>query len=375
MVFAVQGPNAAFLPEAYTRVIALFPPSRRLPLPPDVWSLYEAMLRSRLFESEVAHLWDRGLISGEMHLGLGEEAICAGIVSQLQSGDALALDHRGTPALLMRGVNPVALLREFLGREDGLCRGRGGHMHLFSPELLAASTGLVGATGPMAAGFALAAQHLRPGRVAVAFFGEGAMNEGALLEAMNLAVVWRLPVLFVCKDNGWSVTTHSPSMTGGALVERARAFGMQAVEVDGTDVVAVHDAARICLQRARKGDGPSFVLATCVHLEGHYLGDQVLAASRQPMRVLGPMAMPLARSIFRLHGAPVRERVAALSDIVTRSQRASTDMRRQGDPLAKARRRLLADPSRLEHVESLVGAEVRAVVEVALEPAPGSAQP
>ncbi len=344
-------------------------------MPPDVWALYEAMLRSRLFEREVTRLWEQGLISGEMHLGLGEEAICAGIVSQLQGGDALALDHRGTPALLMRGVNPVALLREFLGREDGLCRGRGGHMHLFSPELLAASTGLVGATGPMAAGFALAAQHLRPGRAAIAFFGEGAMNEGALLEAMNLAVVWRLPVLFVCKDNSWSITTHSPSMTGGALVERAHAFGMQALEVDGTDVIAVHDAAKTCLQRARRGDGPSFVLATCVHLEGHNLGDQVLAASRQPMRVLGPMAMPLARSVFRLRGAPARERLAALSDILTRSQRALTAMRRQSDPLARARQRLLADPSRLEHIESLVAAEVRAVVEVALESVSGSARP
>lgn len=344
-------------------------------MPADVWRLYGAMLRSRLYETEVSRLWEGGLISGEMHLGTGEEAICAGIVSQLHDGDALAVDHRATSPLLMRGVNPVALLREFLGREDGLCRGRGGHMHLFAPELLAASTGIVGATGPMATGFALAAQHLRPGHVAVAFFGEGAMNEGALLEAMNLAVAWRLPVIFVGKDNDWSVTTYSPSTTGGNLAARARAYGMPAVEVDRTDVLAVHDAFEPCLQRARVGAGPSFILAGCVHLDGHYLGDALLAAARQPMPALGPMALPLARSALRLHGAPLRERLAALSDILTRSRHATQSIRRNADPLARARRKLLTDPVRLESLELHVAAEVQAVVEVALEPAFGSEQP
>jgi len=344
-------------------------------LPPDAWALYEAMLRSRLFETEVTRLWERGLISGEMHLGTGEEAICAGTVLQLENGDALALDHRATPPLLMRGVNPVALLREFLGREDGLCRGCGGHMHLFAPEWRAASTGIVGATGPMAAGFALAAQHLRPGCVALAFFGEGAMNEGALLEAMNLAVVWRLPVVFVCKDNGWSITTHSPSMTGGALVARARAFGLHAVEVEGVDVLAVYDAAARCLQRARAGGGPSFMVATCAHLEGHYLGDQMLDASRRPAQVLGSMAMPLARSVLRLRGAPIRERLPALSDILTRSRRAAVAIRRHGDPLTRTRQALLADPERLRSLEENAAAEVEAVVEVALRPSMGSTPP
>jgi TPP-dependent pyruvate/acetoin dehydrogenase alpha subunit len=348
---------------------------RRPPLLPDVWKLYETMFRSRLFELEVGQLWQRGLISGEMHLGTGEEAICAGIVSQLQEGDALALDHRATPALLMRGVNPVALLREFLGREDGLCRGRGGHMHLFAPELLAASTGIVGATGPMAAGFALAAQQLRPGCVAIAFFGEGAMNEGALLEAMNLAAVWRLPVVFTCKDNEWSVTTHSPSVTGGHLAERARAFGMPVVEVDGTDVLEVYTAAETCLQRARSGDGPSFLLGRCTHLEGHYLGDQMIAATRRPLRVLGSMALPLARSALRSRGAPLRHRLAALSDILMRASRASAAIRQQGDPLTKTRRALLTDPAGLTTLEANVEAEVRAVIEVALEPAARGAQP
>ena len=155
-------------------------------MPPDLWSLYGLMLESRLFEEAIAQLWRDGLISGEMHLGTGEEAVIAGIVSQLREGDALALDHRGTAAMLMRGVDPAAILREVCGHPDGLCGGMGGHMHLFSREHLAASSGIVGAEGPAAAGFALAAQTLSPGAIAVAFFGEGAMNQGMLLESLNL---------------------------------------------------------------------------------------------------------------------------------------------------------------------------------------------
>lgn len=129
---------------------------------PDLWSLYRQMLRSRRFEESVKDLWEQGKISGEMHLGIGEEAIAAGVVSQLQEGDAMALDHRSTPPLVVRGVDLLLLVREFLGSADGLCCGMGGHMHLFSPRHLAASSGIVGSSGPAAAGFALAAQHLRP---------------------------------------------------------------------------------------------------------------------------------------------------------------------------------------------------------------------
>ena len=155
-------------------------------MPPDMWTLYAAMLRSRLYEEAVAKLWQDGLISGEMHLGTAEEAVVAGVVAQLRDGDAMALDHRGSAALIMRGVDPLAILRELLGCPDGLCGGMGGHMHLFSKEHLAASSAIVGAEGPAAAGFALAARHLNPGAIAAAFFGEGAMNQGLLTEKERL---------------------------------------------------------------------------------------------------------------------------------------------------------------------------------------------
>jgi len=324
------------------------------------------MLRSRLFEEAVARLWQEGKISGEMHLGIGEEAIVAGVLDHLQEGDALALDHRGTPPLLMRGVDPVLLLQELLGRSDGLCAGMGGHMHLFSPPHLAASSGIVGASGPAAAGFALAAQHLRPEAVAVAFFGEGAMNQGMLLEALNLAAVWKLPALFVCKDNAWALATRSSSVIGGMLTDRARGFGLHVAEVDGSDVEAVWHAAKDALERMRTGDGPSFLHAHCVHPEGHFLGDPLLRIARQPVRQMRQMSGPLMRSITRREGASIRERATGLGTILslirTTFQEKSLQQR---DPVARARKELLSDAPRLETLETKVIQEIQQAVQAA----------
>jgi pyruvate dehydrogenase E1 component alpha subunit len=333
---------------------------------PDMWALYRQMLRSRLFEEAVAQLWQEGKISGEMHLGVGEEGIVAGVVDHLQEGDAMALDHRGTPPLLMRGVDPIPLLRELLGRPDGLCAGMGGHMHLFSPPHLAASSGIVGASGPAVAGFALAAQHLRPGTVAVAFFGEGAMNQGMLLEALNLAAVWKLPALFVCKDNEWAITTRSPTVSGGKLTERARGFGLHAAEVDGSNVEAVWHTAEEALQRMRAGDGPSFLHASCTHPEGHFMGDPLLRIARQPVRQMRQMSGPLMRSITRRQGASVRERVAGFSTVLalirTTFQEKSMQQR---DPIARTRKELLSDATRLEALETAVVQEIHKAVQAA----------
>lgn len=338
---------------------------------PDPWSLYWNMLRSRLFELEVTRLWQEGRIPGEMHLGVGEEAIAAGVVSQLEEGDAMALDHRGTPALVMRGVNPVLLLQEFLGQPDGLCGGMGGHMHLFSKEHLAASSGIVGASGPAAAGFALAAQHLRPGKVAVAFFGEGAANQGMLMESMNLATVWKLPVIFVCKDNQQAITTPSPSVTGGKLTERARGFGMPAEAVDGLDVEQVWHWANQAITRARKGEGPSFVQAACTHLEGHFLGDPLLRIARHPIKEMKPMAGPLMKALLKPKGASIGKRTQGIRTI-TSLIKGTIKLRfsKQGDPLGLTRKKLESDKARLIGLEKKVEKEIRQVVETVLAPNP-----
>jgi TPP-dependent pyruvate/acetoin dehydrogenase alpha subunit len=334
----------------------------------DLWQLYREMLRSRRFEEAVSHLWSQGLISGEMHLGIGEEAIAAGTVCQLADGDALALDHRGTPPLVMRGVGLVPLLREFLGCDDGLCHGSGGHMHLFAPDRLAVSSGIVGAAAPAAVGLALSAQHLRPGNIAIAYFGEGAMNQGMVMEALNLAVVWNVPVVFVCKDNNWSITTYSSDMIGGSLLERARSFGMPALDVDGSDIKAVWQAAREAITRGRMDGGPTFLLAHCDHLEGHFLGDPLLHLARQPVRGFLPYALPLMRAVLAPRGTAFRQRIAALLEVLRLLRAMRHDhVGDTRDPLERARRELSGDPEHLERIEREVTHDIEVAVRAALE--------
>lgn len=334
---------------------------------PDLWDCYEKMFFSRTFEAAVTQVWLDGKISGEMHLSTGEEALTAGTVLQLKEGDAMALDHRGTAAMLMRGVDPLLLLREFMGQPDGLCHGQGGHMHLFSKSYLVASSGIVGASGPAAAGFALANKYLRPGRIALAFFGEGAMNQGMLLEAMNLAVAWKLPVIFICKDNQWSITTLSASVTGGRLTDRAAGFGMRAVSVDGRDVESVWKAAAKSIKQARKGRGPSFIHATCTHPEGHFLGDPLLRIVRHPVREMKKNAGPIIKSTINLRGASVLKRSSSLATVSTLIGRTAKGQHFPAkDPIALLRRQLERAKDRLEVLENEVVQKNEALVKRAL---------
>jgi pyruvate dehydrogenase E1 component alpha subunit len=329
----------------------------------DMWFLYENMFRSRLFEVKVIEAWNEGKISGEMHLSKGEEAIVAGTVLQLQDGDAMALDHRGTAPMVMRGVDLVLLFREFLGHPNGLCAGKGGHMHLFSKEHLAASSGIVGASGPAAVGFALAAQYLRPGKVALAFFGEGAMNQGMLLEAMNLAMVWKLPVVFICKDSKWAITTLSASVTSGSLVERALSFGMASMKVDGNDVEAVWNTAEEAIKRARAKQGPTFLHATCSHPEGHFLGDPLLRIARHPVKEMKKVAGPLLKSVTKVKGGSVIERTGGLGTVTSLIGKTTKEqVFDQKDPLKVVRSKLEADKDRLKKLEESVNEEIQNVV-------------
>ena len=302
-------------------------------------ALYLQMCRIRCTEQALGGLWRRGLISGEMHLGMGEEAVVAGVVTHLEDGDALALDYRSTPPMVARGVDLTALFLEMLGSQDGLCRGRGGHMHLMSRAHLAAASGIVGAPGPLATGFGLAARNAERGRVAVAFFGDGAVNEGMLMESLNLATAWGLPVVFVCKDNRWAVTTRSAALTGGGLRRRLGAFGMPVVRVDGTDVEKVDRAARRAVARARTGGGPSVLLARCARLEGHFLGDPLVRLTTA-LRELTDQLRPLLGPVRAEPGAPLTDRIGALLVISRRAATAAVDRSRSRDPMRKAAGRL-----------------------------------
>jgi pyruvate dehydrogenase E1 component alpha subunit len=337
-------------------------------MPSDLWSLYEMMLKCRLFEEAIANLWHDGLISGEMHLGTGEEAIIAGVLSHLQKGDALALDHRATAAMLLHGVDPVLILRELLGYSNGLCGGKGGHMHLFSKEHLAASSGIVGSSGPAAAGFALAARYLRPEKIAVSFFGEGAINQGMLMESMNLASIWKLPVLFVCKDDSWSITAESQEMTGGTLINRAEGLGLEAFLVDGLDVGKVRELSGKVIAKIRSGGGPVFIQATCVHLEGHFLGYQLLRIIRQPLTEMPKISGPITRSMLRFQGGQIKERIEGLKTVLSTVIKTLRDPRgeKNNDPLTQTRKLLLKESDRLKDIEEKNKREIGDIITDAL---------
>lgn len=327
---------------------------------PDRPALHLEMARMRRFEEALGELWRRGLISGEMHLGVGEEAIAAGLAAHLVDGDALALDYRPTPLLVGRGLDVETMLLEMLGSEDGLCRGHGGHMHLLSREHLALSTGIVGSTAPLGLGLALAAQMLRPGRVAISVFGDGAANQGMVLESLNLAVVWNLPVVFVCKDNGWAVTTRSRRFTAGSLPDRARAFELPVRTIDGRDVEAVWRAGGWAIDRARAGHGPSFLLMRCRRPRGHFEDDQLVEAVRHPRR-LGRLLPELARKSMAPGAGPGQRSAAAWTMTKTITRVAADQWLTRWDPLRVSRSRLGRGVA--ADLEAKAGAEIAAAVE------------
>jgi len=341
----------------------------------ELTGLYRQMLRARSYELAVEDLWYRGLIAGEMHLGTGEEAVAAGVVSLLGDGDGLALAHRCSPALVVRGVPLVPMLRELLGCEDGLCGGRGGHMHLFSKEHLAATSGIVGASLPTAAGFALANQRLRVNKVAVAFTGTGAMNSGMALETLNLAAAWSLPLIVICIDNGWAVTTAAEAVTGGDHIERAKAFGLRARSVDGSDVRAVHNAAGKLIDFARRGKGPAFLLATCPRLDGHFLGDPLLRMARRPMTEGRSTFAKVISSAASRGGGGLKDRAGGMTRMMSVMARARRSPTREGrgDPMLVARKAMKKYESERDRIDSEVATEIESAVETALADLEGSA--
>lgn len=334
----------------------------------DLLDFYRSMYKARAIELAQAGLWRKGLISGELHLGTGEEAIAAGVVAHITPGDGVAIDHRATPVLALLGVDPALMIKETLGREDGLCRGRGGHMHLFSLEHLAASSGIVGSAPPLAAGFALAAKRLRPGRVGVAFFGEGAANQGMVMEAQNLAVAWSLPLIFVCKDNGWAITTKSESVTGGDLVRRAEGFGLTVYKGDGLDAMAVWKTAGQAFESARKGKGPQFLLLTCSRLDGHFLGDPLLRVARSPIKEGRAVLRKTAAAAFSPAGAGIGKRAAGMAVMLKTMMEARKDRYvGRDDPVARCRDVLRKRAEEVAGIEEEVDRLVGEAVEKALE--------
>jgi pyruvate dehydrogenase E1 component alpha subunit len=262
--------------------------------------MYRQMRAIRLFEERVNDLYTRALMPGLAHLYIGEEAVAVGVCSALGGDDYITSTHRGHGHCLAKGASPGLMFAELLGKKAGYCKGKGGSMHIADPDTgnLGANA-IVGGSAALATGAAFSSKYLRQDRVVVCFFGEGALGQGVLYESMNLAQLWKLPVVYLCENNLYNEYTHFTETTAGDILARAAAFGLASASVDGQDVRAIHATVAPLVERARRGDGPAFVLANTYRFRGHHVGDisrdyyrakqeeQQWMAERDPIAILG----------------------------------------------------------------------------------------
>ena len=236
--------------------------------------IFRQMVKIRVFEDNANQLYLSAKMPGLTHIYSGQEAVAVGICEALESSDHITSTHRGHGHCLAKGAEFRRMFCELLGKAEGYCRGKGGSMHIADQDNgnLGANA-IVGGSAGIATGAALSAKRLRNGNVAVCFFGDGALGQGLLYESMNMAALWRLPVIYACENNLYGEYTHISEMAAGSLCARARAFGIESQTVDGQDVLAVNSMARELVARARNGEGPFFLLLNTYRFQGHHVGD------------------------------------------------------------------------------------------------------
>jgi len=246
-----------------------------LPGPDQLLGMYAGMLRVRMFEERVRELFANGRIPGFLHTSVGQEAIAVGVCSALRGDDYVLSTHRGHGHLIAKGGAMRGLMAELYGKATGICHGKGGTMHIAD-----ASVGYLGANGVLASGCVLAPgvglsiRQRKSSQVVVTFFGDGAANRGPFHEGVNMAALWKLPVVFVCENNRWASTTaHALSTAGGSIAARATGYGIPGETIDGNDVLTVWRRTIKAVERARRGDGPSLIEAHTIRWVGHHEGD------------------------------------------------------------------------------------------------------
>ncbi len=244
---------------------------------PDVSTMLEMfrrMLLIRAMETKLKELFSLGEIGGTLHLGIGQEAVQVGVCTNLRNDDYITATHRGHGECLAKGADVNAMMAEFLGKRTGVCKGKAGDMHIADFRVGdIAATPIVGSGLPLAVGAALSAKMRGTGQVAVPFFGDGANNQGTFHEALNLASIWKLPVIFVCENNMYAESTRITETTLVKIADRAASYAMPGVQVDGMDVLQVYSAAKSAVQKARSGGGPTLIEALTYRYEGHESGD------------------------------------------------------------------------------------------------------
>ncbi|MGO4900349.1 thiamine pyrophosphate-dependent dehydrogenase E1 component subunit alpha [Bacillus sp. GM2] len=239
-----------------------------------VW-MYQKMLEIRHFEDRVHQLFAKGILPGFVHLYAGEEAVAAGVCAHLNDEDTITSTHRGHGHCIAKGCDLKGMMAEIYGKSAGLCKGKGGSMHIadFNKGMLGAN-GIVGGGFPLACGAALTAKYKKTKNVSVCFFGDGANNQGTFHEGINLAAIWKLPVIFVAENNGYGeATPFSYASSCESIADRASAYGIPGIRVDGKDAAAVFQAAGRAIERAKNGEGPTLIECMTYRNYGHFEGD------------------------------------------------------------------------------------------------------
>lgn len=251
----------------------------------DLVRMFEGMLTIRRFEERVVELFARGALPGFVHLYIGEEAVAVGTCANLKDTDYITSTHRGHGHLIAKGGDLNRMMAELHGKKTGYCKGKGGSMHIADLELgILGANGIVGGGFPIAAGAAFAAQYKGTDAVCVCFFGDGASNQTTFHEALNLASIWKLPVVFVCENNMYGISMSQKRHQNIAdVADRSSAYGIPGVTVDGNDVVAVYEATREAVGRARAGIGPSLVECKTYRWKGHFEGDPTNYRSQEEL--------------------------------------------------------------------------------------------
>ncbi len=240
-----------------------------------LWFMYRKMVEIRKFEEHVWDVYTRGLMPGLAHLYIGEEGVAVGACSALRDDDYITSTHRGHGHCVAKGGQLDRMMAEIMGKETGYCRGKGGSMHIADMSVgILGANGIVGGGFGIATGAALSAKLRGSDQVAVCFFGDGAANQGIMLETINMAVIWNLPAIYVCENNQYGEHTPYSAVTGVPhIADRAAGLGLEGVSVDGSDVLAMHEAMVKAVAKARKGKGPTLVEALTYRFRGHHVGD------------------------------------------------------------------------------------------------------
>ncbi|MEE3234010.1 MAG: thiamine pyrophosphate-dependent dehydrogenase E1 component subunit alpha [Candidatus Latescibacterota bacterium] len=248
-----------------------------------IWSMYRKMCEIRLFEEHVWDVYTRGLMPGLAHLYIGEEAVAVGVCSALRDEDYITSTHRGHGHCLAKGGELNRMMAEIMGKESGYCRGKGGSMHIADMSVgILGANGIVGGGFGIATGAALSAKLRQTNQVSVCFFGDGAANQGIMLETMNMAAAWNLPAIYICENNQYGEHTPFEDITGvETIVKRADGIGLEGVSVDGQDVFEMHHVTQSAIKRAQGGQGPTLIEANTYRYHGHHVGDAQTYRTRE----------------------------------------------------------------------------------------------